>query len=82
MLCGNVLRPDVWSAGCVLGGPNFLQVAERMLNGCDQLEFAHFMGTARRICLRGVMSPFIARLSYIPTLLCSKLNRQWSCFSQ
>jgi hypothetical protein len=49
---------DVWSAGCVkfqkscLGGPNFLQVAEGMLNGCDQLEFSHFVGTARRIWLR------------------------------
>jgi hypothetical protein len=36
---------DMWSAGCVkfqkscLGGPKFLQVAEGMLNGCDQLEF-------------------------------------------
>jgi hypothetical protein len=49
---------DVWSAGCTkfqkscFEGPNFLQVAEGMLNICDKREFAYFVSIARRIWLR------------------------------
>jgi hypothetical protein len=52
------LARDVWGVGsakfhkCVFDGPNFLYVAEGMLEKCDETEFQIFVGTAHRIWLR------------------------------